>query len=128
MQVADSLDVPNKAAYLANLSILGNLVCDSQTIMEIILEETMQHAPIVEHLAPQAHKLGKAEGIEQGKAEGTRKHILEILAIQYGDDTAQHFKASIESIDDLQRLEELFRAALQAENEDEFKKSLNEIH
>ena len=136
VQVADSIDVPNKAAYLASLSILGNLIYDSQTIMDIILEETMQHASIVEHMAPQAHKLGKAEGLEQGKAEGleqgkaegTRKHILEILEIQYGDDTAQDFKPTIESIDDLQRLEKLFRAALQAKNKDEFKKSINDTN
>ncbi len=134
VQVADSIDVPNKAAYLASLSIIGNLVYDSQTITDIILEETMQHPSIVEYLAPQAHESGKAEGLEQGKAEGleqgktegTRKHILEILEIQYGDDIAQDFKESIESIDDLQRLEELFRAALQAENDDEFKKVISE--
>ena len=124
VKVADSLDVPNKTAYLANLSILGNLVCDSQTIMDIILEETMQYASIIEHMAPQAHELGKAEG----KAEGTRKHILEILAIQFGDDTAQDFKPTIESIDDLQRLEALFRAALQAEHEDEFKIAINDTN
>ncbi len=88
----------------------------------------MQHASIVEHMAPQAHELGKAEGIEQGKAEGTRKHILEILEIQFGDDTAQDFKPTIESIYDLQRLEKLFRAALQAKNKDEFKKSINDTN
>ena len=92
----------------------------------------MQHASIVEHLAPQAHEQGKAEGIEQGKVqglqEGTRKHILEVLALQFGDDAAQNFKASIESIDDLQRLEVLFHAALQAENVEEFMQAINETN
>ena len=40
VQVADSIDLPNKAAYLASLLILENLGYDSQTIMEIILEES----------------------------------------------------------------------------------------
>ena len=132
VQVADSIDVPNKAAYLASLLILGNLVYDSQTIMDIILEETMQHAQILEHMAPLAHEQGKAEGIEQGKAEGieqgkaegTRKHILEVLALQFGDNTAQDFRSAVESIDDLQRLDILFRAALQAENEDDFRQTI----
>ena len=148
VQVADSIDVPDKASYLGSLAILGNIVYDSQTIMDILLEETMQNAQIVEHVAPQAREQGfqagieqgkaegieqgkaegieqgKAEGIEQGKAEGTRKHILEVLALQFGDDTAQNFNESIEAIDDLQRLDILFRAALQAENEDDFKEAI----
>ncbi len=122
VQVADSMEVPNKAAYLGSLAILGNIVYDSQTILDIISEETMQHPPIVEYVAPQAHEKGFKEGIEQG----TRKHILEILTLQLGDDIAQNFKASIESIDDLQRLEVLFRAALQAKHEDQFRQAINE--
>ncbi len=119
MQVADSLDVPNKAAYLGSLAILGNLVYDSQMIQDI-LEEIMQHASIVEHMAPLAH--------EQGLQEGTRKHILDVLTFQLGDNIAQNFKDSIESINDLQRLEVLFRAALQAENEDEFRQTINKTN
>ena len=84
----------------------------------------MQHAQILEHMAPLAHEQGKAEGIEQGKAEGTRKHILEVLALQFGDDTAQDFKPTIESIADVQRLDILFRAALQAENKDDFRQAI----
>ncbi len=126
VQVADSIDVPNKGAYLGNLAILGNIVYDSQTILDIISEETMQHPPIAEYVAPQAHEKGYQEGIEQGIQEGTRKHILEVLTLQLGDATAQNFKASIESIDDLQRLEVLFRAALQAKHEDEFRQTINE--
>ena len=130
VQVADSVEVPNKAAYLGSLAILGNIIYDSQKILDIISEETMQHPPIVEYVAPQAHEKGFQKGIEQGIQEGiqegTRKHILEILTLQLGDDTAQNFKASIEAIDDLQRLEVLFRAALQAKHEDEFRQAINE--
>ena len=134
IQVADSIDVPNKAAYLGSLAIFGNIVYDSQTILDIISEETMQHPSIVEYVAPQAHEKGFQEGIEQGIEqgikegiqEGTRKHILEILTLHLGDDAAQNFKASLESIDDLQRLEVLFRAALQAKNVDEFRQTINE--
>ena len=86
----------------------------------------MQHPTIVEYVAPQTHEKGFQKGIEQGIQEGTRKHILEILTLQLGDDIAQNFKASIEAIDDLQRLEVLFRAALQAKHEDEFRKTINE--
>lgn len=42
VQTADSVDVPNKPAYLGSLSVLGNLVYESELISNIILEETMQ--------------------------------------------------------------------------------------
>ncbi len=99
---------------------------DTASKKQTISEETMQHPPIVEYVAPQAHEKGFQEGIEQGIQEGKRKHILEILTLQLGDDAAQNFKASIESIDDLQRLEVLFHAALRAKHEDEFRQTINE--
>ncbi len=118
VQVADSIDVPNKIEYLGSLAILGNLTFDSQTIFDIILEETMQQPSIAEYAAPIAR--------EQGFKQGTRKSILEVLELRFGNDIAQTFKTSVESIDELQRLELLLRAAVKAENVDEFIQVLNE--
>ena len=47
VQTADGIDVPNKPEYLGGLAVLGNLVYDAQTILEIISEETMQQPSIV---------------------------------------------------------------------------------
>lgn len=118
VQVADTIDVPNKAEYLGSLAILGNITFDSQTILDIISEETMQHPSITEYTAPIAR--------EQGFKQSTRQHILDALELRFGNDTAQTFKESVESIDALQRLELLFRAAIQAKDADEFGKVLNE--
>ena len=118
VQVANSIAVPNKAEYLGSLAILGNLIYDSQTLLNIISEETMQHPSITEYTAPLARELGFKQA--------TRKSILEALELRLGDDIAQTFKATVESIDDLQRLELLFRAAVKAENADEFGQALNE--
>ena len=71
VQAADSIDVPNKPEYLGSLAILGNLVYDSQMILDIISEETMQQPPIVEYVAPLAQELGAIKT--------TRKHILQVL-------------------------------------------------
>ena len=57
-----------------SLSIRKFGVYDSQTILDIISEETMQHPPIVEYVAPQAR--------ERGRQETTRENILEILAFR----------------------------------------------
>ncbi len=118
VRVADSIDVPNKAAYLGSLAILGNLIYDPQIIKDIIMEETMQQPSIVEYMAPQAH--------EQGVMKSTRKHILDALSLRFGDDIAQIYKDNIESINDLQYLELLFHAAIQVEKIDEFKQALHE--
>ena len=118
VQTADGIDVPNKPEYLGSLAVLGNLVYDAQTILEIISEETMQQPSIVEYVAPQAR--------EQGAQETTRENILEILAIRLQPDAAETFKPMLEAIDDLQRLKRLHRAAILAESPEDFTQALNE--
>ncbi len=118
VQIADSIDVPNKPEYLGSLAVLGNLVYDSQTILDIISEETMQHPPIVEYVAPQAR--------ERGRKENTRENILEILAFRLQTEVEQTFSPALEAIDDLQRLKQLFQAAMRVETPEEFTQALNE--
>ena len=118
IQTADGINIPNKPEYLGSLVILGNLVYDAQTILEIISEETMQQPSIVEYVAPQAH--------EQGARETTREIILETLGLRFQPEVAQTFKSALESIDDLQRLKQLFREAMQVETSEDFTQALNE--
>lgn len=122
VQIADSIDVPNKPEYLGSLAVLGNLVYDSQTILDIISEETMQHPPIVEYVAPQARERGR----QQGAQETTRENILEILTFRLQTDVDQTFRPALETIDDLQRLKQLFQAAMRVETPEEFTQALNE--
>jgi hypothetical protein len=126
VQIADSIDVPNKPEYLGSLAILGNLVYDSQTILDIISEETMQHPPIVEYVAPQARERGRQQGIQQGAQETTREIILETLTLRLQTEAAQTLKPDLEAIDDLQHLKQLFRIAMQVETLQEFTQALNE--
>ena len=116
VQTADGIDVPNKPEYLGSLAVLGNLIYDAQTILEIISEETMQQSSIAEYLAPEAHE----QGIQQGLRESARKHILEALALRLQPDVAETFKPMLEAIDDLQRLDQLHRAAILAESSEDF--------
>ena len=138
VQTADSIDVPNKPEYLGSLTVLGNLIYDSQTILDIISEETMQHPPIVEYVAPQAHERGRQKGIQQGIQQGrqqgiqqgaqetTREIILETLALRGQTEDAQTLRPALEKIDDLQRLKQLFQVAMQVETLEEFTHALNE--
>ena len=85
-------------------------------------EEAMQQPSIVEYVAPQARE----QGIQQGAQETTRENILEILAFRLQPEVAEIFKSALESIDDLQRLKQLFRAAMQVETLEDFTQALNE--
>ena len=86
----------------------------------------MQHPPIVEYVAPQAHERGRQKGIQQGAQETTRENILEALALRLITEDAQNLKPALEKIDDLQRLKQLFRIAIQVETLQEFAQALNE--
>ena len=82
----------------------------------------MQQPSIVEYVAPQARE----QGIQQGARESTRRHILEVLALRLQPEVAQTFKPTLEAIDDLQRLEQLFGAAIKVESPEDFTQALNE--
>ena len=66
-----------------------------------------------------------ADGI-QGAQEIIRENILETLAFQLQPEVAETFKSDLESINDLQRLKQLFRTALRVENPKDFTQALNE--
>ena len=126
IQTADSIDVPNKPEYLGSLAVLGNLVYDAETILEIISEETMQQSSIAEYLAPEAHEQGIQQGIQQGAQETIRENILETLAFRLQLEVAQTFKSDLEMINELPRLKQLFRAAMRVETQEDFIQALNE--
>lgn len=120
VQTADSIDVPNKPAYLGSLAILGNLVYEPETILNIILEETMQQPSIIKYFAEEAHQQGVQQGVQQGAREKAREDILEALALRLQPDTAETFKPTLDAIEDLQRLKALHRAAVMADTLEDF--------
>ena len=78
----------------------------------------MQQSSIAEYLAPEAHR--------QGAQETIRENILETLAFQLQPEVAETFKSDLESIDDLQRLKQLFHTALRVETVKDFTQALKE--
>ena len=118
VQTADGIDVPNKPEYLGGLAVLGNLVYDAQTILEIISEETMQQSAIAEYLAPEAY--------QQGAQEIIRENIIEALVFRLQPEVAETFKSDLEAINDLQRLRQLFRIAMRVDTPEDFTQALSE--
>ena len=120
VQTADSVDIPNKPAYLGTLAVLGNLVYESEMISHIIEEETMHQPTIIEYWTEKA----TAEARQQGIRERALEDILEVLALRLQPDAARTFKPALEAIDDLQRLKQLFRAAILADSLEDFQQAL----
>ena len=124
VQTADSADVQNKTAYLGTLAVLGSLVYEPETILNIISEETMERPSIFEYFAAEALQHGIEQGIEQGARERALEDILEALELRLQPETARTFKPILEEINDSQRLKQLFRAAILAESAEDFRQAL----
>ena len=86
----------------------------------------MQQSSIAEYLAPEAHEQGIQQGIQQGAQEAIRENILEALAFQLQPEVAETFKSDLETVNDLQRLKQLFRTAMRVETAEDFTQALEE--
>ena len=122
IQTAESMNVENKTAYLGTLAVLGSLVYEPEMILNIISEETMERPSISEYLAAEALQ----QGIEQGARERALKDILQVLTLRLKPYAATAFKPTLETIEDLDRLEQLLSAAILAETLDDFAQALTE--
>ncbi len=128
IQVADTIEVPDKPAYFAGMAVLGNLVYEYQTILDIISEETMHESPLVQYLTEKATAEALQQGIQQGIQQGVRKRaledIMEVLELRLHTEAANSFKPTLDAIDDLQRLKHLLRAAILANTPEDFQQAL----
>ena len=115
------MDEPLKASYLADLAILSGLVYKSETIKTIIAEETMYESSIVQYFTEKGIK----QGIEQGGRERTVEALLDVLEIRFGLAASDPLATRIEAIEDVQRLKQLHRAAIQVPSLEEFRRLLD---
>ena len=72
-------------------------------------------------------KQGIEQGIEQGEKRSTLADILEVLKIRFGLSEMHSLSDRIAAIDDLQRLKQLLRAAIQATSLEAFKRMLDDV-
>ena len=90
----------------------------------------MQQPPIVEYLkkkaCEQGFQQGFRQGFQQGAQEASRECILKVLKFRFQFDAAQNLKLTLDGINDLQRLKQLFRTALRVESSEEFTRALKE--
>ena len=115
------MDETLKANYLANLAILSGLVYNLETIMTIISEETMYESSVVQYFTEKGIK----QGIEQGGKERAIEDLLDVLEIRFGLAASDPLVARIGAIKDVQRLKQLFRAAIQVPSLEAFSNLLD---
>ena len=101
------------ANYLADLAMLSGLVYNLETIMTIIEEETMYESSVVQYFTE--------KGIERGGRERAIEDLLDVLEIRFGLAASDPLAARIRAIRDLQRLRQLFRAAVQVPSLEAFR-------
>ena len=66
------------------------------------------------------------QGILQGAKEATRKNLLTVLNAKFHVEAVRAIDPALQDIDDLQRLEELYLAAVNAKTLDAFTEALFE--
>ena len=111
------MDETRKASYLADLAILSGLMYKSETIMTIIAEETMYESSVVQYFTEKA--------LEQGGRECAIEDLLEVLEIRFGLVASDPLAARLGAIDDVQRLKQLHRAAIQVPSLEAFRNLLD---
>ncbi len=126
------LDESARGDFLTALSVLGGLVHDREMIADLISKEGLmdliRESSFAQYLLEQEIEENKEQwikqGIEQGERERAIEDILDVLAIRFGLSTTHPLSTRIAAIDDLQRLKQLHRSAIQVSNIEAFQDML----
>ena len=113
------------ALSTGQLAILSGLVYTPESIMAVFSEETMYESSIVQYFTEKGIKQGIEQGMERGMERGVRQRavedLLDVLEIRFGLVASDPLAARLRAIDDVQRLTQLHRAAIQASDIDAFR-------
>ena len=85
------------------------------------MDAIMRESSFAQYLTQQ----GIDRGIEQGIEQGIQESIQEALEVRFGSVSVYPFVGRIRAIDDLQRLKQLLREAVQVDNLDAFQHALD---
>ncbi len=120
------VDESIKVDFLGRLMILSGLEYDPTLINRILSQEGLMDAIMRESsFAQYIKQQGIEQGIEQGERKSTLEDILEVLEIRFGLSEAHPLSTRIAAIDDLQRLKQLHRAAIQVSSLEAFQQALD---
>ena len=115
---AVSLKQATKVDFLGSLAVLSGLAYEPTIINRIFSQEGLMDAIMRESSFAQYIK-------EQGIEQGIQESIREALEIRFDASAAGQFAGRIAVIDDLQRLKQLLRAAVQVDDLEAFQRVLD---
>ena len=112
------LDESIKVDILGDLMILSGLGYESTIINRIFLQEgfmdaIMRESTSAQYIMKQSREEGIEQGIERGQRKSTLEGLIDVLEIRFGLSEAHPIADRIATIDDLQRLKQLHRTAIQ---------------
>ncbi len=129
---ATPVDRQTRGTLMYALGLFGGLAHDLTLLTQLLSRDIMQESPFYHHhfadVKQQGLEQGLVRGIERGTEQGQKtraiEDILEVLEVRFPEEDTQAPKAALETIEDLQHLTQLHRAALLAENLDDFSRHL----
>ena len=135
MQAVQALPLAESARgnLVGGLAVLSGLVYAPETIAAILSQEgimdLIRESSFAQYLTQQAREEGLEQGIEQGIERGGRERaiedLLDVLEIRFALGAADPLAARIRGIEDLQRLKQLHRAAVQVPSLEAFRHLLD---
>ena len=93
--------------------------------MDAIMRESSFAQYIKQQGIEQGIEQGREEGIEQGGRQRAIEDILEVLEIRFDLSEVHPLSARIAAIEDLQRLKQLLRKAIQVSSLEAFEQALD---
>ena len=124
------LDESVKGDFLAGLSVLGGLVHDREMIADLILKEGLmdliRESSFAQYLIEQEIEENKEQWIQQGERKSTLADILDVLKIRFNLHESDPLSTRIAAIEDLHRLKQLHRAAIQVPSLEAFRDMLGD--
>ena len=127
-----SLPTDIRSNLLVSQWVMSGLIHPHQAINSFLSEAVMQESSVYQHLVETADeerfKQGIQQGIQQGTEQGARQSTIRglfaVLEFKFDGRAVQALRPALESIEDLQRLEELQDEALRAETFEAFAHTL----
>ncbi len=116
------MDRSAKADYIASIAIFCGGLYDAETICKVLGEEGLTDLVFESSFAKQLIQQGREE---QRERERVIANIITVLEIRFDMQEADPLSDRLSAIDDLQRLKQLLRAAVQVPHLEAFQDMLD---
>ena len=123
-----SLPTDIRSNFLVSQWVMSGLIHPNQAISSFLSEAVMQESSVYQHLlqttGEERYQQGLQQGTEQGARQSTMRDLFAVLEFKFDGRAVQALRPTLESVQDLQRLQELHHEALSAETFEAFVQSL----